>query len=833
MLRIIVLLMFCISMLLPAARAEEREDIRYGTPMSSGGPLIVSTQLDSVTTSIEDGQPIGLVSVNTRDGALVQIINLNTGKTIRSFQNPEWKGGNDRGCIDRDGNIYFNLTSKVMKYSPEEKELEFVAQAPTRKSGLISGLVYDEKEHAIYGAAPNYGNIFRLDCETYEISVLTSLSPECLAINRPDFVGDYVYAGGILNEGDSTYLYKINKYSGERTRIPHPDGVSAAKKVSEVYSLGKYISAQYDGINYIWDTEKECWTGKTFQHKTTRMSNVHNGERYFAYNNTMHSINIETLEITDYPIEWNTHYRGSESVFVELDDPDFPGYSTVTATFSGGLHIMNFETGNHKKLPVKLKGGGLELRISAVGSDDCLYVMGFRGTYGARWNPRSGFSDYFTGEQGEGICTDPETGLMYHGDYASAYIYEMDPKKPYSQSTENFSDTNSKLICKIGEEQDRPFGIDVAGRNLVVGTISKGYTIGGALSVINLDTYEKDVYRNIIQGQGVLTVTHKDNIVYAGTTVSGGVSSVPTTKRAHVFSFDLDTRKIVKDVLITIPGYEDVDIVGVHGLKIGPDGMLYGAVYGADFVMDPDTLEIVRYNVYDTNFETDSEANSQCWHQYRMVFDKESGYLFRQGNIIDPQTLEMIVKEPGLGQFAGLDSKGNAYFVANDTTSYKVPVIKGEDKSYLIGGLNFFKLCSCDRRYFRSGEEQIFDTYEDAGRMMVPVRIISNTFGGAVEYDAETKKVQITSKKGDILSYTVKDNKITIGEKTKILGVTIAEKNGTSYLPLNTLLDFLGGETYHTEDGICFIYPYGEKPYINDGVMEYIRSEVFNIEKKQ
>ncbi|MBP3362167.1 MAG: copper amine oxidase N-terminal domain-containing protein [Clostridia bacterium] len=828
----ILCIILSVLMLSGMAYAEEENKIRYGKPELLSGPALTAAYIERSLTSYEDGRPIALVSVNAANKAITQIIDINAEKIIHTFD-LDFTGYCYWGCVSEDGVIYYTVGNKVVQYDPREKVPVLLGTAPTYRSSNINGMSWDEEEDVLYGGVPNTGNIFRCNPKNHEMTTVATLYPECYSTSRPASLGEYLYIGGTYSKSDGggTHVYRLNKSSGEMTALPDPVS-TPIHTVGSLYTAGKYIFADVDGVNYIWNTETEAWEDVTFRYKTSGLTDIFEGKYYFLWDDCFHSIDIETLEIVDYPdLRYGSHLRGN-GYFIQYDDPDFPGYSFLTAQYNGNIYIFNTTTSKFKRLDVTLKGAPQERRVSSVECDDRVYVMSFKGSRGAAVDCTDGSIDYYTAGQGEGVTSNPETGKIYTGNYSGAFIYEMDSDRDYTETAGDIhSDTNPRLWGYVGENQDRPFGMDIADNKLIVGTLAKSNEISGALTVIDLETYESDVYKDVIENQGLLSVTHKDNIIYGGTTVTGGANSTPKANAAVVFAFDLDTRKVIRSTEIKIPGING-NISAVHGVKIGPDGMLYGAVAGADFVMNPETLDIVRYNVYGTDFEVNAGANSQVWHEYKMVFDKKSGYLFRLGAIIDPETLEIVAQCPEINgeipQFAGLDSTGNAYFVTWNTAVYKVPVIRGNDKSYLLGGLVFFK-CD-DGRLYRGSSSQEFSVYTDHGRIMVPVRAAASVMGGTVDYDDATGIASVTNQAGNEISYKVGDNLVNVDGDIKKFGVYMKNDNGVSYIPLQTLCDLLGKSIYTDENGITFIYETGVDFEIGSEITEYLLSEVYNVE---
>lgn len=807
-----------------AAPAREWEEIRYGEPVSYGTTL-EAAYIERSLTTMEDGRPVTLVSVSGVSNAITQIIDINAEKIIHTFY-LKHTGYTYYGTVTPEGVIYYQVGKEIYCYDPRTKqEPEWICTAPTTRSGGMGGIVWDEDTKRLYATTSNTGNLFTVDPKVKEVKVLASLAQPGGGLPRPDVLGDYVYVNGKdKNDNYATHLYRVNKKTGEAEIIPDPPGVTPENS-SYVYTGGKYVFTVLNGTCYIWDTADKHWEDVTFRYKTSGMTDLHDGKIFFLWNDCFHSIDVETLEIEDFPnLTYGSHLRGN-GMFVELEDPELPGYNFLTAQYNGNVYVLNPQTQKMKHLNITLTGSPLEHRISRVGCDDKVYVMGFKGSNSMALDPETGEKKAISGGQGEGFVFDPATGKGYSGNYSGAFFYEMDTTRPYvTVGNDTSAEANPRYMGAIPDNQDRPFGMDIIdSRYLIVGTLSKAGTTEGALSIWDLETNELDVYKNIIPTHSLLTVTHKGHTIYAGTTVTGGSGSQPKETTAHIFSFDLDTRKIIKDIPIKIKGING-NIVGVHGLKIGPDGMLYGAVAGCDFVMDPDTLEIVRQNIYSDNFEFNSSVNSQCWHEYYMQFDPQTGYLFRTGDIINPETLEIVAKKPVSGQFAGLDSKGNAYFAMWNTEILKVPVIRGDDKSYLMQGYTFFK--TGDDHLYQNGEAKEFSSYEDHGRIMVPARNMAKAMGGSVDYNEETKTAILTNAAGDTLSFVMNDNKVTFGNEVKKFGVTMKLSNGISYIPLQTLCDFYRKEVQEIS-GIEFLTDPGTELSVSEETINYILSEVY------
>jgi len=262
----------------------------------------------------------------------------------------------------------------------------------------------------------------------------------------------------------------------------------------------------------------------------------------------------------------------------------------------------------------------------------------------------------------------------------------------------------------------------------------------------------------------------------------------------------------------------------------GPDDLLYAYVAdGALVVLDPETLEVLRYNVYGS-VHVNMKSNAQIWHEVLMEFDKETGYLCVGGTFYDPETLEVVCQAPAeYGSYAGMSEDGEyAYFVTGECVAYQVPIIRGEDKSYLIQTLSFFK--EGDEYLYKAGKGVAFKTYEDNGRTMVPARAAAGMMGGSVSWDDTTKSVILGTGDGQTLAFVANDNKVTINGETKWFGVTMKVEDGISYIPMQTLCDFYKKDI-SVIDGVTFVHDIVDKFEVSAEALDYIKSEVYTVEE--
>ncbi len=125
----------------------------------------------------------------------------------------------------------------------------------------------------------------------------------------------------------------------------------------------------------------------------------------------------------------------------------------------------------------------------------------------------------------------------------------------------------------LGHGQQRPWDIEYDPRTdkLLVASAPLGARLNGALSIVDPDSGEIDVYEGVIPDQSLMSLSLDPDggVVYLGGDVLGGGGTPPTKASASVAAFDLRTRTVRWQV-DPVAGYRTFQDVKVH------DGLLYG-----------------------------------------------------------------------------------------------------------------------------------------------------------------------------------------------------------------------------------------------------------------
>src|SRR5699024_1406594 len=100
--------------------------------------------------------------------------------------------------------------------------------------------------------------------------------------------------------------------------------------------------------------------------------------------------------------------------------------------------------------------------------------------------------------------------------------------------------TNPEQMLEVGREatgQDRPRHMISAGEHVAIATIPDYGELGGGLTLLDPQTGEHEFTRDIVADQSVTDLAYADGVVYAGTSIHGGLDSTPKADTAEVVAW--------------------------------------------------------------------------------------------------------------------------------------------------------------------------------------------------------------------------------------------------------------------------------------------------------
>lgn len=620
--------------------------------------------------------------------------------------------------IAPDGTVYIaalgpSNVGELWSYSPTAKSVTKIGKVEANGEQVWSSTV-DEAGNVYIGtySASGAGKVIKYDVSKKEFISLGEIDSECGYVRSLAYHNGYIYAGlGVAGK-----VYRIDIATGTKENITKNVPDLVGKKLADIkfcYDMtvvdNKYLFARFDdgdGIaNYntllFYDLEAQKWldvklTGSGAGGKGVGVFGfnqipVYNNMAYVSYNKQLEEIDLASLSstttsaaITTSPaaivtrstgIGYGAAFRGG--AFVNLGTDSEPVMALSTIKRDGNIFLVKdiaYAKDTDKiAMPVVVQGAPLAVHDLQKANDGNLYMTTYPGgPKGIKFDTKTATYTTYAQGQAEGIIAGNGTDL-YFGIYPGAVIQKM--------NTDTLA-LETMFNLKTTYEQDRPYIMQFTDNKLLIGTIPDYKKLGGTLTIYDTLTKVQKTYRNIVQDQSIVGIAYKDGKIYGSTAIRGGLDIAPTAEKAKMFVWDVATEKVIKEIDLTSL-LTDLDKPPmISGLTFDKDGLLWGAVDGYIFAMNPDTYEIVKSkNVYP------NIKNRGMWRPVHILWG-EDGLLYTDVGgkltVMDPSNLNYVTL---IGSGAEVDwialakdSSGNEniYFLENGTTNLKmIPVIEG------------------------------------------------------------------------------------------------------------------------------------------------------------
>lgn len=374
----------------------------------------------------------------------------------------------------------------------------------------------------------------------------------------------------------------------------------------------------------------------------------------------------------------NAAFRLGEDAFVTIEANDlFPGTSVLT--WKGSIEspvIYNFETNRSTAIADLIQdqyGSAQTIRAITRGPEDTNWI--FMGAFNT--NNCSVF-DTVEGKivhtyEAQSAQTDAMfvyEGKLYAGNYNAGVLTQI--------HLEDERRNVSLISLKSQYEQSRIHNIYADDGMVFCGSIPDMYGYGGCFVMIDLETLEQTVERNIVKDQSIVATTYKDGIAYIGSCITGGTGSqTRTDTSAKIVIYDTAAKK----KLLEIDPHDYISglpkqITGIGSLFKDSTGKIWGLIGG--------TLVSMSYNKTTGKFSMKEElALDKEWGSGWLppAFIEYNGYLYtnfgnKEGvqkvNMKNPSQHERIPITP-TNDFA-IGNDGNMYYAANTATLYMYPL---------------------------------------------------------------------------------------------------------------------------------------------------------------
>ncbi|GAA0913007.1 hypothetical protein [Nonomuraea longicatena] len=577
--------------------------------------------------------------------ALLAVRDVRTGSLIAERPLP-LALGSWAVTVAPDHNVYvgsYNATAGAMgrlfKYDPDQDKVTELG-IPVATETFVWTLA--ATRDAVYGGTSPTGRLFRHDIRTGRTEDLGSPVP------GEQFIRDLAVArDGTLYAGVGSESMKVAVLSpdGKLRRVIEPP-VRGPGFAYDVDVVGRYLLVRYStnaGANPmgVYDLRRGTWKHLVDDvDSLTVGGGARGGDVHLVQSDRLVRLDLRTgrtkqLGMTEFG-------EGAVRPLTWLGD-------TLAGTTSSGRiwhYDGNRDTG--RILDSTLTRQPVSVRSLATGPDGRVYAGGFFTGGLAAYDPATGQTQHWPDVgQSEGMTT--HKGKLYLGVYPGARIYE-------------FTDDTPRLLLNLGDqEQDRPFAMVSAGDWLAFGTVPKSGSIGGALGLLNPETGQKIIKRNILPGHSVVGLAYRDGVVYGATSVFGG-TAVPQDTAAKVFAYDLASDTIKWQ---TAPVEGDLTL---GSITFDDQGRLWGITPDAIFEIDAATGQTLRTSKHQT-YPWDT-LRVPVWLDTHLVF--HDGYLWgkTQSKVykIDRATMgTSLIARPISNMHQGAD--GHLYLSRNENFS--------------------------------------------------------------------------------------------------------------------------------------------------------------------
>lgn len=466
--------------------------------------------------------------------------------------------------------------------------------------------------------------------------------------------GDKLYVG----MGTKTpHLIELDTATGQKRDIALPESCRGEQVIYDLDIAYPKLLARItpSSVLHIYDLEQQQWVAEIGQVSGLSVSPPDaDGKVYFIKDDYLHQYDPSSgeLKATDFELKEPAGDYG----WLDGHTLNPERACLVGMHRDGSYWVYDPQHGAHQLYDLELSGQPVAIQSMTIGPEGSLYLGGYFTGGLAKYDPQSGQCRLFKGiGQTEGLIAG--SGKLYLGVYPKAVIYEYNPDKPW------LKDTNPRRLFSLqNEEQDRPFAFAWAGKELAIGTVSGYGRLGGALTLYDPEREQYDVFRNVVDQQSLISLTVHDGILYAGSSVYGGLGGLPSKAEAVVLMWDIAGRQPIWQG-VPVPGEKAISALAADDL-----GNLWGITAGKLFQFDLKTRTTVRV-IELAPFDWSSVGH--FWRGGRLSVKDGIlyGYFMHSLFRFDPAADKLEVLDDDAHLFAE-DAEGTYYF-ARGTDLYK------------------------------------------------------------------------------------------------------------------------------------------------------------------
>lgn len=587
-----------------AAGDDTPDGLGLTAEVTDHGPVAteVSTSV-SETGTLPDGTPVLYIG-GSGEPASFTVVNAETGelifaadvppKSIGSPIQPLPDGSAFFGLRDGSGTIIYHWdaeTHEITEALENPADGRLVRELQLGDDGLLYGSTYPNTRVFSYdpesGEERDYGNILDAgDSDTYA---------EGFAVHDGT-----AYVGTGMQNG---HFVTVDLDSGETTEIELPAEYDQISRFYRFQQVGDLIAMAFSpglsaGTNTMfWDTAAGEFACEGAIDSFVSLNNPYSdatedGRFYYKANDELWEFDSTDCSVS--PTGW---------IDTDLEDTGTHRTLSLVSTGAGSEHLLlglnrdgsfwNFDpaTSEHEFFESQVTGSPLTAHSLHVGPDEQVYL----GIYLSpqvlgRFDPATETIEQISGpSQADSWLTVDDQLLI--GSYGNAVIHQGDPFAEWEW------DTNpAQQFRLIGEQQDRVIQMATDGDTVAIATVADYGVQGGGLTITDM-TDSGTTYRDLVEAQSTASVAYgNDGLIYAGTSIRGGLSSDNSPLDAHLVTFDPE-QGTVTNAVVPVEG-NDV----VSGLVPIGDS-IFGVTNSAHlFEFDTTTGEVVE--IYDLGTDT-------------------------------------------------------------------------------------------------------------------------------------------------------------------------------------------------------------------------------------
>lgn len=634
------------------------------------GPALATVNVRAVAFGqLPDGRAVAY-ALSNGDPATLSVLEVPSGERIFGTEIP---GAELGGFITPgpDGLIYFTCRSPMkgglFSLDPTTFEVTHIAEDISGQSVLYDGS-FGPDGRLYMGTYPE-ARVLAYDPGTGEIQDYGRQTEDAAYVFGLGIVDGEVWAG----TGPVPHLFRIDIATGERVELDPPPHVmegtewfTAIAQRGELVMVrlsprGTYDMAVYDQLTGTWLEDIVEGTFDTPPTAVSRLNRV-----YYLEGDVLRAYDLRTRRSLSVGFEDSalreelSEAVGTYGIAAFEEVPGLPPFTVAGLNTDGALWTYSVRSGEGSAVIADVLASPAGAHSIGTGPDGAVYMGAYlsSGVIG-RIDPVSEEIESLRGpKQADTIITHGEQLAISSYPGAVAHLGEASADWDWSGFTQ---------ILELGRgaphHQDRIFGMVSVADRIAVGTVPDYGQLGGALTLVDPAGGDIEFHRDVVPQQSIVTLAHRDDLLYGGTSIHGGLSTAPAQETAQLFIWDVAAASLLGAEEV-VPG-----AAVIPEIAFGPDGLLWGlASEGTVFAVDPTTGEVLHRIPTGLGFGNN-------WGLLTSLFARESdGCLYAAGGNcllrIDPAAVTADVLVEGEVRYAALSSEDRIY-LAGEINVYR------------------------------------------------------------------------------------------------------------------------------------------------------------------